>query len=445
MKRIIGVLLIFWMTTFVTYASSIESEVTYGEVTETTEGSEMTEGEEGTSNLADDSSAGSEAGKQVGAIDGTAQGKIDFYEGKSNDYKRSIMSDEQIIKKYRLDKEVEDYRKSFLLGYKSVYQESYKTSYREGFNNEVMESTYNTADVSYTLVTMDGATITSDDSVVSMVFEEGAVYLQNNVRIDKKNTKLTIEDLKNRYIQASNVYNVQVKTEEGYMNVYKPSTLSFKYIGGENVGVYKLTEAGLIYYASAVNGSSIECVIDERTFKGGDYVVLIDKNYKGLSDIDENWAKDEIELMAKRGWLSGYEDGAFRPNEKVTRAEYAVILYNMLGWYNYGIADDVQLYFSDANQLGIWGRKAVYVAVVEGIINGYPDGSFRPNNKITYQEVEWLVQRVYKNKGYANFTWEDMAQVMMDEKGVISRGLTDKSNFITRDEVAYMFYILNRG
>ncbi|HCC06545.1 MAG TPA: hypothetical protein DEP72_00060 [Clostridiales bacterium] len=433
MKRIIGVLLIFCMAISVTYASSIENEEDYGETTEKT------------ISLADDNSAGDESGKQVGAIDGTAQGKIDFYEGKSNDYKRALMSDEQIIKKYSLDKEVEDYRKSFLAGYKSVYQESYKTAYREGFNTEVMESTYNSSDVSYTLVTMDGATVTSDDSVVSIIFEEGAVYLQNNVRIDKKNTKLTTEDLKNRYIQASNVYNVQVKNEEGYMNVYKPSTLNFKYIGGENVGVYKITETGLMYYASEINGSLIECEIDERTFKGGDYVVLIDKSYKGLSDIDDNWAKDEINLMVKRGWVSGYEDGSFRPNEKITRAEYAVMLYNMLGWYNYGVADNVQVYFSDANMLGMWGRKAVYVAVVEGIITGYPDGSFRPNNKITYQEVEWLVQRVYKNKGYSNFVWEDIAQIMMDEKGVISKGITDKRNYITRNEVAYMFYILNRG
>ena len=394
---------------------------------------------------ADDYSVGKADGLAVGAKDGAASGKVDFNEGDPNNYLKSMMTDAQLIEKYGLGRELEKYREGFLDGYKSIYITEYKKAYREALSSELMESTGESDNGGYTSITMEGATVNSTDNVTSMVFEQGSVYLQNYIRIEKSDEKISKEDLKGRYIQVSNIYNVNLKNEEGYINVYKPIKMTFKYIGPNNAGVYKKTDIGWLYYSSIINGDSIEGTIDERTYIGGEYVVLIDKQDKGLADIDENWAKDEVILMAKRDWINGYEDGSFRPDDKITRAEFAVILYNIMGWYNYNIPDDVTLTFSDAYQLGTWGKKAVYEAVVKGIITGYPDGSFRPNRNITYQEVEWLVQRIYKDRGYANFAWEDMAQIMMDEKGVISRGITNKENYITRDEAAYMFYILNRG
>lgn len=441
MKKVISLVIILMMSFSVSYASSLSN----GSSSETSTQDEIIQQESTEVNLADDSSAGTSAGKEVGTIDAIAQGKIDFYEGKSNDYKRSLLTKEQIMKKYRLDKEVEQYRIAFYDGYNTVYQDEYKKAYREGFSNQVMESTYDNKDVTYTNITMDGATVNSSDSVVGMMFDQGAVYLQNNVRLNKKIEKISKEQLADRFIQVSSIYSVEIKNEDGFINVYKPIKMTFKYIGPTNVGVYKKINESWVYYDSKVSGSSIECVIDERTYRGGDYVVLIDKKDKGLIDLENHWAKDEVKLIAKRGWVNGYGDGTFRPYEKITRAEFAVIMYNAFAWYNYAMPENAQLYFTDAYKLSPWGRNAVYQAVVQGIITGYPDGSFRPNDAISYQEIEWLVQKLYKDRGYTTFTWEDMAQVMMDEKGVISKGLTNKENKITRDEVAYMFYILNRG
>ncbi len=439
MKNIVIFMMVFLMSASVASASSLSSGGSSGATSSRSQSGNSNE------DLSDDAQAGTQAGSEMGRIDATAQGKMDFYEGKTNDYKRSLRTKDQLIKKYRLDKEVEKYRTAFLGAYNLVYEAAYKGAYRQGFSSNLSERTSDSQEVTYTTVTMEGATINSADSVVNMKFEQGSVYLPNNIRIQKENDKLSEEALKNRFIQGSNIYKVEVKNEDGYIDVYKPITMTFKYIGPENVGVYKKINNTWLYYDSTVVGNTIRCRIDEKKYSGGEYVVLIDKRDKGLVDIQNHWAKDELKIVSKRGWISGYEDGTFRGYGEITRAEFAVIMYNVLGWYNYNIADDAPLHFTDVHLLGPWGRKAVYAGVVTGVISGYPDGSFRPNDKISYQEVEWLVRKMYKDRGYGNFVWEDIAQVMMDEKGAISKGLTSKYTKIPRDEVAYMFYILNRG
>ena len=49
-----------------------------------------------------------------------------------------------------------------------------------------------------------------------------------------------------------------------------------------------------------------------------------------FSDIASHWAKDEISAASNNGWINGYTDGTFRPNNKITRAEVAMIFYRLL-------------------------------------------------------------------------------------------------------------------
>ena len=59
--------------------------------------------------------------------------------------------------------------------------------------------------------------------------------------------------------------------------------------------------------------------------------LMITANAAGLSDITHHWAKSYIETAVQRGYVTGYDDGTFRPNQPVTRAEFCKMLNNALG------------------------------------------------------------------------------------------------------------------
>ncbi len=84
--------------------------------------------------------------------------------------------------------------------------------------------------------------------------------------------------------------------------------------------------------------------------------------------------------------LAGYEDGTFRPNQPVTRAEFAKIIVGALGVGEAALYAAGDTIFWDIPE-GHWATGFINVAVNMGIINGYPDGSFAPENQVTFAEA----------------------------------------------------------
>jgi hypothetical protein len=98
---------------------------------------------------------------------------------------------------------------------------------------------------------------------------------------------------------------------------------------------------------------------------------------------DGYWAKQPIENNATVGLVEGYPDKTFRPDGALTRAELATLLVRAKGIkVPEGKARQV---FKDVKQ-GFWAAKYVEIAQREGLIKGYPDKTFRPNNKINKVE-----------------------------------------------------------
>jgi LysM repeat protein len=108
-----------------------------------------------------------------------------------------------------------------------------------------------------------------------------------------------------------------------------------------------------------------------------------------FSDIAGHWAKNYILRAVEKGFVSGYPDGTFKPNNPVTRAEFTVMLAGALKLKSEGTA----LTFADNEQIGEWAKQAVAQAVEARIIDGYDDGSFRPNNRITRAEMAAMIAR----------------------------------------------------
>ena len=104
-------------------------------------------------------------------------------------------------------------------------------------------------------------------------------------------------------------------------------------------------------------------------------------------DVRSGWYNAAINAVVNAGYMKGYPDGTFRPNGKITRAEFAQMI-KAIDKANTGMAP-----FADAK--GHWAEAAINQAYANGRINGYPDGTFRPNNHITRAEAVKVFNKLY--------------------------------------------------
>ena len=122
------------------------------------------------------------------------------------------------------------------------------------------------------------------------------------------------------------------------------------------------------------------------------YALLLDKDVKitkTFTDVPADaWYAKAVNTLASLGMLGGYPDGTFQPDRTITRAEFAVVA---LAFTDGGSGASCS--FTDVNRSD-WFYQYAAQANEYGWIGGYPDGSFRPNNKITRAEVSVIVNNM---------------------------------------------------
>jgi len=109
----------------------------------------------------------------------------------------------------------------------------------------------------------------------------------------------------------------------------------------------------------------------------------------GFTDIQNHWAETEITKWSDKGLASGYSDGTFQPNGKVTRAEFVALVNRAFEISKEGATEG----FADVKP-GDWYHNDVATAKTAGYIGGYQDGSFKPQNPVTRQEVASILVRL---------------------------------------------------
>ena len=115
-----------------------------------------------------------------------------------------------------------------------------------------------------------------------------------------------------------------------------------------------------------------------------------------FTDVKESdWFYPTVKYVSENGIVNGYEDGTFLPNTSITRAMLVTILYRAAG--SPRIESDSK--FSDV-EITDWFGASVIWASENGIVNGYEDGTFLPNNNITREQIATIVYRYAKTKGY---------------------------------------------
>ncbi len=108
-----------------------------------------------------------------------------------------------------------------------------------------------------------------------------------------------------------------------------------------------------------------------------------------------DWYYSYVTFAHSKGFVSGYSDGSFHPNEPIARAEAVTLVMKVTGISDYDTSD---LYhtFTDVHETD-WFASSVAAGVDLGIIQGYGDGTFRPYDEITRAEAAVIVKRAWKN------------------------------------------------
>lgn len=113
---------------------------------------------------------------------------------------------------------------------------------------------------------------------------------------------------------------------------------------------------------------------------------------KSFSDTENHWGKDYIAELAEKGIINGFDDGTFKPDISVTRAEFVTMVVKALGLETV----DADESFSDVKK-DSWFFAAVMTANKNGLVNGVADGMFSPDSKISRQDAFVILSRAFKD------------------------------------------------
>ncbi|WP_157833476.1 S-layer homology domain-containing protein [Desulfotruncus alcoholivorax] len=222
-----------------------------------------------------------------------------------------------------------------------------------------------------------------------------------------------------------------------------------RYPGGDCKEL-EINASGAFYYpAKAGEAEDVQLVAVDGTTGGVAGLQLnFARRQKGFTDISGHWAETDIRRMVSRGMINGYPDGTFRPDNSVTRGEFAVLLSRLLGPGSPG----ANLPYRDAASIPDWARNAVTMAYSRGLAVGYEDNTFRPQARITREEAAALLARAYgmleglpqnprKEPDYADWdkvsSWARKSVSMSRSLGLLSGkpgNLFAPGSYITRAE-----------
>lgn len=193
-----------------------------------------------------------------------------------------------------------------------------------------------------------------------------------------------------------------------------------------------------------------------KTLTSGNYVLM--SHTVTFEDMKGHWAEDMTNELASHFIIKGMGENKFRPELRSTRAEVAKIIIAMLGLQE----DEGGVAFSDVEE-GMWYTGSIKTACKYGMIVGYEDGTFKPINNITRQEVITMISNVLEFIGYdcqirdeelqmileqfkdageiAKWAREDMALCI--KLGIIQgdeQGLLNPTDFINRGEMSAIIF-----
>ena len=196
----------------------------------------------------------------------------------------------------------------------------------------------------------------------------------------------------------------QVLTANGYSYEAKGSYVQ-AVIKPDGTKVAEFSKGPNSGWVFRVNGEFPDVAMQDFRLSDGDVIeVFFTADYMDepgmflpFTDVTNHWAYSAIKRVYTRGWMVGMDEKTFAPDQQLSRAMLAVILYAMAG----EPAVTGESPFTDV-PAGCWYTDAIVWAAQNGIVSGFGDGTFRPNAAVTRAQAAVMLY------GYAAFTGADV-------------------------------------
>lgn len=157
----------------------------------------------------------------------------------------------------------------------------------------------------------------------------------------------------------------------------------------------------------------------------------------------EDDSYEAVDVLSKLGVINGYDDGSFKPANNVTRAEFTAMLLRTRGMGSVGSTSLENPPFPDVVSSDVsWAIANIRTAHEMGIINGYDDGTFKPNNNVSYEEaIKMIVCALgYGEMGSEGAAWYSKYLVTAQSLGFLNGAGGVISTPATRATIAKMLY-----
>lgn len=160
-----------------------------------------------------------------------------------------------------------------------------------------------------------------------------------------------------------------------------------------------------------------------------------------FSDVTATAQVGPAEKLAALGILKGYEDGTFKPENPITRAEFAAVIVRAMGLESAAKLINNPTKFPDVTANYAWAYGYINIASSKGIIKGDPDGKFRPGDKVSYAEaITMLLRAAGWDAACSQMDWPAGFVMKAVEFGLTTDVNFDANSPANRGEVAVMTY-----
>jgi len=257
-------------------------------------------------------------------------------------------------------------------------------------------------------------TIDPDSNPISIGVEESTELLRKN--ISREDTYIEFGDTLRLFIPArtfdddieihimtlppldeslSNVYDITATSPlYGRVKIYlRADDLNLE----KHYGIYHYNEdrEKWIYQGGPIEDGYVSAWVSHF----GRFTVLEDRNYIEFKDIENNWAREYIQFLNFMGIISGLPDKSFNPSGNMTRAEAVKVLSLAMDFNDIKLKSGEinAIPFTDYDSIPSWSYSSVQSLYMRGIIGGYKDNSFRPNNNVTRAEIATMISRALQD------------------------------------------------
>lgn len=393
-------------------------------------------------------SQGYEAGSLVGTQLGKKAATTDKMKNLPYDLERAKPDRDAIYKQYKLNLQDKTYADDFLDGVMESYATSYNETYKSLFGTETAEK------ITDETINIEGGGLQSADGRMAIEIPGGVYYDPVYVSIEALNSDYITS---HGYVEGSKPYKINILNPNANYDNTRKIKLSFAFYGrpenaiGEtdkglpgnafNAGLYKLEGNQWKYMDSKIVGSTVEVELNPQTITNQENIFAL------ILD------KSYVYLHDVRGhWAKDEINAMIRRGvingypDKTFRPDQPItraeFLVLLSRHYNWNVesAYGYSNRFLDFAKFGFYKPYIDYGASM-GYVIGYPDGEFKSYRNISYREIDWIMQRITGNKA---FSWADYAKMIVNEKSVRSKSYDSMDNKITRGEFAYMVYMMDK-